>query len=187
MTFTDLVLLVLPHHTSQRFKQWLQTYKQSKIPTKKSFYIFLYFGKWNFLALILKNSLYFLKFKETEAPQKFFIIQETKLAYISGNRTFLHPKKLNNYAFNETPSGETECLSNFYYLLAAEAFRIHCSKLLSLKCIFKNCFFKNINFISLIYSWSELSESSEELSESSVICLTTFFSIYLHSFKNTCG
>ena len=141
MTFTDLILLVLPHHTSQRFKQWLQTYKQSKIPTKKSFYIFLYFGKWNFLALILKNSLYFLKFKETEAPQKFFIIQETKLAYISGNRTFLHPKKLNNYAFNETPSGETECLSNFYYLLAAEAFRIHCSKLLSLKCIFKNCFF----------------------------------------------
>ena len=131
--------------------------------------------------------MYFLKFKETEATQKFFIIQETKLAYISGNRTFLHPKKLNNYAFNKTPSGETECLSNFYYLLAAEAVKIVFKIAFSKNAFLKIVFFKNINFISLIYSWSELSESSEELSESSVICLTTFFSIYLHSFKNTCG
>ena len=41
----------------------------------------------------------------------------------------------------------------------------------------------NFNFISLIYSSSE---PSEELSKSSIICLTTFFSIYLHSFKKTC-
>ena len=33
---------------------------------------------------------------------------------------------------------------------------------------------KNINFISLIYSSSESSESSEELSKSSTMCLTTF-------------
>ena len=48
----------------------------------------------------------------------------------------------------------------------------------------KIVFSENINFISLIYSSSESSESSgssEELSESSLICLSTFFTIYLHS------
>ena len=38
--------------------------------------------------------------------------------------------------------------------------------------IFKIVFSKNINFISVIYSSSE---SSEELSKSSIICLTNFF------------
>ena len=40
----------------------------------------------------------------------------------------------------------------------------------------KIVFPKNINFTSLIYSSSESSESSEELSKSSVICLNYFFS-----------
>ena len=47
----------------------------------------------------------------------------------------------------------------------------------------KIVFSKNSNFISLIYSSSE---SSWELSKSLIICLTTFFSIYLHSFKKPC-
>ena len=49
-------------------------------------------------------------------------------------------------------------------------------------CIFKILFSKNSNFISFIYSSSE---SSEELSKSSIICLTSFFLIYVHSFKKT--
>ena len=48
--------------------------------------------------------------------------------------------------------------------------------------VFKIVFSKNINFIALIYSSSE---SSEELSNSSIKCLTTFFLMYLHSFKNS--
>ena len=44
---------------------------------KKSSFIFLYFREWNFLALILRNFLYFLKifliFQETETLKKFFI------------------------------------------------------------------------------------------------------------------
>ena len=46
----------------------------------------------------------------------------------------------------------------------------------------KTVFSKNINFIALIYSSSEL---SEELSKSSTICLITFFLMYLHAFKNS--
>ena len=40
---------------------------------------------------------------------------------------------------------------------------------------------KNINFISSIYSSSESPESSE------LSFLTTIFSIYVHSFRETCG
>ena len=50
---------------------------------------------------------------------------------------------------------------------------------------FEIAFSKNINRITLIYSSSESSESSEELSKSSIICLITFFFMYLHSFRNT--
>ena len=46
---------------------------------------------------------------------------------------------------------------------------------------------KHINFISSIHSSSESSKSSEELFMSSIICLTTFLSMYLHSFKKTSG
>ena len=49
--------------------------KQNKSTLKKNS---LYFGKWNFLALVLKNFLYFLIFQETETPQKFFLFQETE-------------------------------------------------------------------------------------------------------------
>ena len=48
----------------------------------------------------------------------------------------------------------------------------------------KIVFSKNMNFVSLTYSSSETSKSSEELL--SKICVTTFFLIYLHSYKMTC-
>ena len=86
------------------------------------------------------------------------------------------------YTFDKTRLGETGCLGSLYYLLTTQAFKIHFQN-----CSLKIVFCKNINFISLIYSLSESSESSDELSKTSVIRLTTFFLIYLHSFKNTCG
>ena len=61
-----------------------------KIPSRKSSYIFLYFGKRNFLALVLTNFLYFLK-------RKLFYISESKnrgkIPYILGNGTFLYLRK----------------------------------------------------------------------------------------------
>ena len=45
---------------------------------------------------------------------------------------------------------------------------------ISKKYIFKIVFSKNSNFKSLIYSSTESSESSEVLSKSLIICLTTF-------------
>ena len=67
----------------------------------------LIFWEINFLALILRNFLYFLKrklflffrkrnflkFQDTETPKKIFIFQETELFYISGNGTFLYFRK----------------------------------------------------------------------------------------------
>ena len=41
--------------------------------------------------LIFSQKKAFLIFRETETPKKFFIFQETELAYISGNG---NPKKL---------------------------------------------------------------------------------------------
>ena len=59
------------------------------------------------------------------------------------------------------------------------------SKLLPQKLHFRKLFsLKTLTSIYLIYFSSE---SSEELSKSSIICVITFFSMYLHSFKNTCG
>ena len=92
-----------------------QTRKIKKIHRQKISYIS---GKWNFLALILKNFSYFLKrtlflyFRKTETPKKslifsqkkavlifpetetlkiFLMFLETELSYISGNG---NPKKL---------------------------------------------------------------------------------------------
>ena len=62
--------------------------------------------------------------------------------------------------------------------------KIHFSKYLPQKIHFQNVFLKKFNFAALIKSESE---SSEELSKSSLICLTTFFLIYLHYFEKTCG
>ena len=88
--------------------------KQNKNHPEKIFFIP---RKWDFLTLILKSFLYFLKrrlflyfgngnlqkfltfcqkknfliFRETETPRKFFIFQETKLSSIFGNG---NPKKL---------------------------------------------------------------------------------------------
>ena len=57
---------------------------------EKGSYIFLYFGKWNFVALILRDSLYFLK-------RKLFLYfgkrKPEKIPYISGNGTFLYFRK----------------------------------------------------------------------------------------------
>ena len=50
---------------------------KKKIHTR--FYIFLYFRKWNFLALILKDFLYFLIFWEIETPKKILMFQEIEL------------------------------------------------------------------------------------------------------------
>ena len=51
------------------------------------------------------------------------------------------------------------------------------------KYIFEIAFSKNINLIASIYSSTEFSESSEELSKSSIICLIISLSMYLHSLK----
>ena len=37
---------------------------------------FLYFAKWNFLALVLKVFLYFFIFQERETPANFSLLQE---------------------------------------------------------------------------------------------------------------
>ena len=52
---------------------------------------------------------------------------------------------------------------------------------------FQSFFIKKFNFVILIHS-KELSESksSKELSTSSIVCLTTFFLMYLHYFEKTC-
>ena len=49
------------------------------------------FGKWNFLALVLKHFLYFFRFQETVShPKKLFIFQETEAL-----KGFLYFRKLN--------------------------------------------------------------------------------------------
>ena len=52
---------------------------------------------------------------------------------------------------------------------------------------FQSSFIKKFNFVILIHS-KELSESksSEELSKSSIVGLTTFFLMYLHHFEKAC-
>ena len=118
-----------------------------------------------------------------------------KKIYISGNGTFWHPKSLTKLfkifqppknffilTLDKTSLGEIDCLRNLYYLFAAQASRIHFQN-----CSLKIVFSKKVIFIALIYSSSEESESSEEICKSSIICLITFFSMHLHSFKNTCA
>ena len=91
--------------TRAHFKPNFENLKKSLL---KKFLCFqeieLYSRKSNFLALILRNFLYFLKrklslyfekwnfltFQKTETPKKFFIFQETELSYTSGNGTFLY-------------------------------------------------------------------------------------------------
>ena len=45
--------------------------KNKKIVSKKSYYIFPYFGKWDFLALIFSQNKDFRIFRETETQRKF--------------------------------------------------------------------------------------------------------------------
>ena len=47
---------------------------EKETPKKKS----LYFKKWNFLALVLKNFLYFLVFQETETPNNSLYFRKQK-------------------------------------------------------------------------------------------------------------
>ena len=56
----------------------------------------------------------------------------------------------------------------------------------SKKYIFKIVLSKIINLNALIYSLSDSSEEEKSL-KLSLICLITFLSMYLHSFKSTCG
>ena len=67
--------------------------------------------------------------------------------------------------------------------------KFHSSQSAAKKYIFKIAFLKKVKFMSLIYSPSESSHSSEEEKslKLSLTCLITFLSMYLHSFKNTCG
>ena len=57
---------------------------------------------------------------------------------------FLAPRQLNKtfsiLTLYKTPLGETGCLSNLYYLLAAQASRIHFQNCSLEKCIFENYF-----------------------------------------------
>ena len=80
-----------------------------------------------------------------------------------------------SYSFDQTPLGETGCLSKLYYLLLKHPkyiFKIAPSKNTFSKIIF----FKNINFIFSIYCSSE---SLDELSKSSIICLVFPQYIYI--------
>ena len=70
-----------------------------------------------------------------------------------------------SYSFDQTPLGETGCLSKLYYLLLKHP-KYTFSKII---------FLKNINFIFSIYCSSE---SLDELSKSSIICLV--FSQYIY-------
>ena len=60
------------------------------------------FGKWNFLALVLKHFLYFFRFQETEPPpppkkKKLFIFQETETL-----KGFLYFRKLKFFVAKKT-------------------------------------------------------------------------------------
>ena len=48
----------------------------------------LYFGKWIFLALVLRNSLYFLIFEKAETLEQFFLFQESETL-----KSFLYIRK----------------------------------------------------------------------------------------------
>ena len=74
--------LIFLEMESCTFQLKLEKIKKSTPPQKN----YLHFLKWNFLALILKSSLYFLIFQEIETLKK--------ASYISGNGTFHStPKK----------------------------------------------------------------------------------------------
>ena len=89
--------------------------KLKKKHSKKSYFIFLYFEKWNYLALILKNFLYFIQrifssISGNENPPKMFVPGNgnPKKTYISGSN-FLslknkktHSKKLPYISGNGT-------------------------------------------------------------------------------------
>ena len=93
------------------------------------------FGKSNFSALRLKKFLYFLKkaflvFQEAELFLKNFPCLKNKKTPLW--KKFLYFGKLNFlfltffiliklYTLNKSPLGETGCLSNLYYLLAAQS------------------------------------------------------------------
>ena len=64
------------------------------------------FGKWNFLALILKDFLYFLK-------RKLCYISENgnseKIPYILGNGTFFYFRKLQEVTFRARKMKKAHC------------------------------------------------------------------------------
>ena len=97
--------------------------KNKKSPLWKSSYIFLYFRKWKFLALIIKKFLYFLIFWETETlkkipisgsanPNKLLLFQEMKLFSPSSKNKKIHSEKVSN----------TLILKSFLYFLKRKLF-----------------------------------------------------------------
>ena len=75
-----------PSHIQNTVKDLQWNFFKKYLPTalKKSSYIFLYFGKWNFLALVFRKL--FLYFRKRKPRKKFVIFQKTELFYISGNK-----------------------------------------------------------------------------------------------------
>ena len=74
---------------------------------------------------------------------------------------FLLKSTISSYTLDKFRLGETGYLSKLYYLLAAQASGIHFKITLSKNRFSKIVFSKNINFIALIDSSSESSESSK--------------------------
>ena len=82
----------------------------SKIHSKTSSYIFSYFAKWNFLTLILKNFLYFLKRKLSLYYRK---RKPRKIRHISGKGSLLYfrkrkPEKTSYISGSIFPSSENK-------------------------------------------------------------------------------
>ena len=122
----------------------------------------LYFRKWNFLALILKNP---------------YILSKESFSYISENGTLkfsaqalkikeLHPGKIYYTSRNKDPE------KNYY----VSGGNVYCLKKILYLIFFIRIFFIRIFFIRII-----------RISMSSVINIDFFFSLtkYLHSSKNT--
>ena len=109
----------------------------------------LYFQKWNLLALYFS----YISVGETFRTQKFLKINplwKHLLYFRMGNVLVL---KNVFYTLNKTPSEKTRCLSNLYYLLAAQASSLLIDSLsLWVVCFLGDTFLKNIfYFFFLIF------------------------------------
>ena len=112
------------------------------------------FERMNLIRIFVESQQYIIaatwdtyesKFEKTKKStgKKILIFQEIELSLPPKNFLKLSSPQNLIKCFNsldKTPLGETGCLSNLYYLLAAQAFRIHFQNCSLIKCIFQNCF-----------------------------------------------